>query len=169
MGFHVLNLNEMRSGDHGRQQKTPFPHQSDAFKRMSSTFEFDGKPGKGGLLVLPTGAGKTFTAVKWLCDNVIRSNIKILWLAHSFYLLDQACKEFCAYACWIPEPRETLNLRVVSSNPSHDSPADIQPTDDVVIMTTQTAIKNLHIEALDRMGTPILSPFRRFVEDGTRT
>jgi hypothetical protein len=36
-------------------------------------------------------------------------------------------------------------------------------------MTTQTAIKNLHIEALDRMGTPILSSFRRFIEDGTRT
>ena len=169
MTFHALNLNEMRSGDHGRQQKTPFQHQLDAFKKMSSTFEFNGKPGKGALLVLPTGAGKTFTTVKWLCDHVIRRNIKILWLAHSFYLLDQACKEFYAYACWIPEPRETLNLRVVSSNPSHDSPADIQPTDDVVIMTTQTAIKNLHIEALDRMGTPILSPFRRFVEDGTRT
>lgn len=57
----------------------------------------------------------------------------------------------------------------MSSNPSHDSPADIQPTDDVVIMTTQTATKNLHIEALDRMGTPMLSPFRHFVEDGART
>jgi predicted helicase len=112
----------------------PFEHQLDAFERMSATFEFNGEPGKGALLVLPTGAGKTFTTVKWLCDNVIRRNIKILWLAHSFYLLDQACQEFCQYACWIPEPRETLNLRVVSSNPSHDSPADIQPTDDVVIM-----------------------------------
>jgi superfamily II DNA or RNA helicase len=169
MGFHALNLNEIRSTDHGEQRKTPFPHQLDAFEKMSSTFELNGMHGKGALLVLPTGAGKTFTAVKWLCDHVIRENIKILWLAHSFYLLDQAYKEFCAYACWIPEPRETLNLRIVSSNPSHDSPADIQPTDDVVIMTTQTAIKNLHIEALDRTGTPLLSPFRRFVEDGTRT
>lgn len=98
MTFHELNLNEIRNIDHGQQRKVPFEHQLDAFERMSSTFEFNGKPGKGALLVLPTGAGKTFTAVKWLCDNVIRRNIKILWLAHSFYLLDQACKEFCTYA-----------------------------------------------------------------------
>jgi superfamily II DNA or RNA helicase len=169
MGFYTLDLNELRSEDHGQQRKTPFDHQLDAFEAMSSTFTFDGKLGKGALLVLPTRAGKTFTAVKWLCEHVIRRHIKILWLAHSFYLLDQACQEFCAYARWIPEPRESLNLRVVSSNPSHDSPADIQPTDDVVIMTTQTAIKNLHIDALDRTGTRLLSPFRRFVEDGMRT
>jgi hypothetical protein len=167
MTFHALNPNEMRSMDHGRQRKAPFEHQLDAFERMSSTFELNGKRGKGALLVLPTGTGKTFAAVKWLCDQVIRRDITILWLAYSFYLLDQACKEFFAYASWLPEPRETLNLRAMSSNPSHDSPADIQPTDDVVIMTTQTALKNLHIEALDRMGTPLLSPFRRFVGDGT--
>ncbi len=71
MTYHALNLNEIRSKDHGRHRKMPFEHQLDAFERMSSTFEFNGKPGKGALLVLPTGAGKTFTAVKWLCDNVI--------------------------------------------------------------------------------------------------
>ena len=169
MGYFVLDLNDIRTQDHGRRPKTPFEHQLDAFDALSRTFQFETDIGKGGLLVLPTGAGKTFTTVKWLCDHVVRRNIKILWLAHSFYLLDQARQEFCDYACWIPEPRETLNLRVVSSNPSHDSPAAIQPTDDVLIMTTQTAIKNLHLEALDRTGTPVVSAFRRFVEDGNRT
>lgn len=169
MGFYPLNLNDERGAEHGRQRKTPFQHQLDAFEVLSSTFEFDRKPGRGALLVLPTGAGKTFTTIKWLGDNVVTRNIKILWLAQSFHLLDQACKEFREYACWIPEPRETLNLRVVSSNPSHHSPSDIQPTDDVVMMTTQTAIKNLHVEAVDRTGTPVLSHFRRFVEDGERT
>jgi len=169
MGFYSLDLKDVRSQEHGRQRKAPFEHQLDAFEALASTFEFNGKPGAGALLVLPTGAGKTFTTVKWLTDNVLRRNIKILWLAQSFYLLDQACNEFLEYACWIPEPRETLNLRVVSSNPSHDWPSDVQPTDDVLIMTTQTAIKNLHVDALDRTGTPVQSQFRRFVEDGERT
>jgi superfamily II DNA or RNA helicase len=169
MGFYALDLNKLRTADEARQRKSPFEHQFEAFQALSKCFEFNGTPGKGALLVLPTGAGKTFTTIKWLGDNVISRNMKLLWLAHSFYLLDQACKELREYACWIPEPRETLNVRVVSSNPSHDSPADILPTDDVVIMTTQTAIKNLHIDALDRTGTPVLSAFRRFIEDGKRT
>ena len=33
-----------------------------------------------GILVLPTGAGKTFTAVRWLSDHIIPKNIKTLWL-----------------------------------------------------------------------------------------
>ena len=169
MTYDPINLDELRSQDQAQKPKTPFEHQLDAFAALSSTYELDADKGKGGLLVLPTGAGKTFTTVKWLCDHVVKHNIKILWLAHSFYLLGQAYKEFREYAGWIPEPRETLNLRVVSSNPSHCSPSEIQPTDDIVIVTTQTAIKNLHIQAVDRTGSPVESSLKRFVEDGNRT
>jgi len=169
MSFYSLNLEELRSQDQGKSPKTPFEHQLDAFGAMSRTFAFAGGIGKGGLLVLPTGAGKTFTTVKWLCDEVIRRKHKVLWLAHSFFLLDQACKEFREYARWIRDPRQTLNIRVVSSNPSHKDPSSIELTDDVLIMTTQTAIKNLHPDAIDGKGTRVVSSFRRFVENGEKT
>ena len=164
-----LNLDELRGQKQDQVTKTPFEHQLDAFEAFDRTFPFTGGKGKGGLLVFPTGAGKTFTTVKWLCDQVVKRKIKILWLAHSFYLLDQAFLAFREYGGWIPEPRETLNIRLVSSNPKHDIPSSIQLTDDVLIMTTQTAIKNLHLDASDRSGTRVVSSFRRFVEDANRT
>jgi len=165
MGYFPLDLNDLRNRDGRGEQKTPFEHQLDAFKALDRTFPFADGNGKGALLVLPTGAGKTFTTVKWLCDRALTRNMKILWLAQSFYLLDQAFNEFHQYAAWIPEPRETLHIRCVSSSPSHDPPRSIELTDDVVIMTTQTAIKNLHLDATDRMGGRVESRFRRFVEE----
>ena len=146
MSFHPLILDDLRK-EEGRIGKAPFEHQLNAFEAMKKCFDFDKDQGKGGLLVLPTGAGKTFTTVKWVCDNVVSRNIRILWLANSYYLLDQAFREIYHYARWIPEPRQTLNIRLVSSNPSHDSPSSILLTDDVVVMTTPTAIKNLNSTA----------------------
>jgi superfamily II DNA or RNA helicase len=164
-----LQLDEFRNRDSGRAPKIPFEHQLDAFGELNRTFSFDDGPGRGGLLVLPTGAGKTFTTVKWLCDHVLKRNQKILWLAHSILLLEQAFLEFCAYAAWIPEPRQTLNGRLVSGSPAMDSAADIQTSDDLVIMTTQTAIKNLHLNATDIKGNKAVSNFWKFVNESRKT
>lgn len=169
MSFHSLNLEELRGQEPLAPRKTPFEHQLDAFDALNRTFALADCTGVGALLVLPTGGGKTFTTVKWLCDEAVRRNHKILWLAHSFYLLDQAFHEFQCYARWISEPRQILNIRVVSSNPSHDSASSIALTDDVVIMTTQTAIKNLHAEATDENGQRVGSNFRRFIESGEQS
>ena len=169
MTFHSLILDNLRNDEKGRIRKTPFEHQLDAFEAMKKCFDFDKDQGKGGLLVLPTGAGKTFTTVKWLCDNVVPRNIRVLWLANSYYLLDQAFREIHHYARWIPEPRQTLNIRLVSSNPSHDSPSSILLTDDVVVMTTPTAIKNLNSTAEDRFGKPVTTKFRKWIEEGRKS
>jgi len=169
MSFHSIVLDDLRHNEEGRIRITPFEHQLDAFEEMKKCFDFDKAKGIGGLLVLPTGAGKTFTTVKWVCDNVVSRNIRVLWLANSYYLLDQAFREIFHYARWIPEPRQTLNIRLVSSNPSHDSPSSILSTDDVVIMTTPTAIKNLNSIAEDRSGKVVTTNFRNWVEDGNKS
>ena len=169
MSFHSLVLDDLRNDEKGKIRKTPFEHQLDAFEAMKKCFDFDRAKGKGGLLVLPTGAGKTFTTVKWVCDNVVPRSIRVLWLANSYYLLDQAFGELFHCARWIPEPRQTLNIRLVSSNPSHDSPSSILLTDDVVIMTTPTAIKNLNSSAEDRSGNAVTTEFRKWVEEGNRS
>ena len=166
MSFHSLVLEDIRNDERGRIKKTPFEHQLDAFAALEKCFDFESPKGNGGLLVLPTGAGKTFTSVKWVCDNVVTRNIRVLWLANSYYLLDQAFREIFHYARWIPEPRQTLNIRLVSSNPSHDSPSSILPTDDVVIMTTPTAIKNLNSTAEDKAGKVVTTSFRKWIEEG---
>ena len=169
MSFHSLVLDDLRNDAKSTIKKTPFEHQLDAFEALKKCFDFAKDHGKGGLLVLPTGAGKTFTAVKWVCDNVVTRNIRVLWLANSYYLLDQAFREIYHYARWIPEPRETLNIRLVSSNPSHDSPSSILLTDDVLVMTTPTAIKNLNSTAEDKSGNPVTTNFRKWIEEGKKS
>lgn len=46
----------------------------------------------GGLVVLPTGAGKTLTALRWIFDEVLtRPELgRVLWLSHRRELLEQA-------------------------------------------------------------------------------
>lgn len=165
MSFHSLILDDLRNNEKERGKKTPFEHQLDAFDALSKCFDFDRTKGKGGLLVLPPGAGKTFTTVKWICDNVLPRNIRVLWLANSYYLLNQAFWELRDYARWIPEPRQTLNIRLVSSNPTHSSQSSILLTDDVVIMTTPTAIKNLNPSLKDKSGDAATSSFRKWIEE----
>lgn len=168
MGYYALDLDQLRQAV-DRPPKTPFPHQQEAFEALSAAYSLTGEAGAGGLLVLPTGAGKTFTTVSWLANNVLKHNIKILWLAHSCYLLDQACEEFINFAPRVPEPRRTLNVRVISSSPSHNQASEIQPTDDIVIVTTQTAIRNLHSDTTDSTGMPWRTPLKHFIEAGAET
>jgi superfamily II DNA or RNA helicase len=160
--YASINLDQIR--DANISSKTPFQHQIEAFAALSKTFKFGSEKPGSGILVLPTGAGKTFTAVRWLSKNVISKNIKILWLAPSFYLLEQAFDTFKNNARDIPDPKKTLNIRCVSSHPSHAKASSIQLTDDIVIMTIQTAIKNLHPDAIDRFGNKFETAFRKFID-----
>ncbi len=165
MNYASIDLDELRLRHSDFSSKTPFQHQVEAFAALTKTFNLDNDKPSSGILVLPTGAGKTFTAVRWLSSHVIPRNIKILWLAPSFYLLDQAFTTFYENAREVSDRKRTLNIRCVSSNLSHARASSIRSTDDVVIMTLQTAINNLHIDALDRFGKPIQSSFRTWVND----
>lgn len=162
--YKSINLDEVRTQFDHSPSKPPFQHQIEAFEALSRTFKFGEEKPSSGILVLPTGAGKTFTAVRWLSKHVISKNIKILWLAPSFYLLDQAFTTFYENAREVSNHRRTLNIRCVSSNVSHARAASIQLTDDIVIMTIQTAINNLHSTGLDVSGKPIQTAFRKFVD-----
>jgi superfamily II DNA or RNA helicase len=119
-------------------------------------FEATPPGGHGGILCLPTGAGKTFTAVRFLCTGPLSQDYKILWLAHTHHLLDQAFYDFgpkagggktkgsmyAAEVGGIAESRTSprLTARVVSGA-GHFGVADIKPTDDVVVCTLQTATR----------------------------
>ncbi|WP_425265199.1 DEAD/DEAH box helicase family protein [Abditibacterium utsteinense] len=45
-------------------------------------------------MALPTGAGKTFVAARFLCRRAISQGYKVLWLAPTQDLLNQANKAF---------------------------------------------------------------------------
>lgn len=162
-----LNLEEERRNNPNYTPKIPFEHQKDAFKHLSEIFDFS-KKHKSGMLVLPTGAGKTYTSVNWICRNVLPKNIKVLWLAHTSHLLEQALDEFIENRLEI-HTRARINIRVVSSNPMHCNAADIKLTDDVVIITTQTAISNWNPKALDGNGKGRVTAFKKYITHSKNT
>jgi ATP-dependent helicase IRC3 len=133
-----------------KSKKTPAPHQKAALGKLNAWYAaLSGRD--GGILALPTGAGKTFTAVYFLCSGPLSDGYKVLWLAHTHHLLEQAFHTFTSEALGaVREPRSTLKVRVVSGTPGHFPPRDIKPTDDVVIATLQT-VTNAHREGLPHL------------------
>ena len=96
----------------GRSQLPPYDHQRDAWRALDAAV-----PLKGGLLVLPTGAGKTFTAVSWLAKHVLSGDQPrpVLWLAHRAELLEQAARTFEAAAgSIVRDDGSPLTIRCIS-------------------------------------------------------
>lgn len=120
---------------------TPAEHQHAALSALGAWYHQSGYEPLGGVLVLPTGGGKTYTAVHFLCRSPLSEPqpYKVLWLAHTHHLLEQAAETFEKLAGLVHAPRASLNLRVVSGTPGHCPVHTIQPSDDVVISTLQTA------------------------------
>src|SRR5207253_6298254 len=86
----------------------------------------------GAILALPTGGGKTYTALRFLCGEPISDGYKVLWLAHTHHLLEQAYESLNDAAGCIAEPRDALVARTVSGTQGHFRAADIKPSDDFV-------------------------------------
>ena len=121
--------------------RAAFNHQGQALDKLKRWFTSIPRSESGGILVLPTGGGKTFTAIRFLCSTIIPKNYKVLWLAHTHHLLDQAFEAFGKDVGSIPEPFTSLSTRIVSGTPGHHSPRHIEPKDDVVVATLQTATR----------------------------
>jgi len=130
----TYDLNEARRS---YTEREPFQHQHDALTKLDAWFVSRQTP-SAGILVLPTGAGKTYTAVRFLCHKPLSEGYKVLWLAHTHHLLEQACNEFGNGVALIAESKSALNIRVVSGAPGHFPVHSIKATDDVIIATLQT-------------------------------
>lgn len=115
----------------GKSNLELFKHQEEAIKELDKILSNDKKTFKG-LLVLPTGAGKTLTATYWLLKNYTDKNKKILWIAHRHELLEQAKNSFAQLGYEdILKNRDSFSYRIISG--IHDKPVNIKPTDDIII------------------------------------
>ena len=92
-------------------QYAPFGHQSFALNHLVEWYNHPSSGPRGGVLVMPTGSGKTYTAVHFLCHHPLAESqpYKVLWLAHTHHLLEQAAATFSTFAGLIPAPRAQLN------------------------------------------------------------
>ncbi len=138
--FRTYDLAEERKHP---SEKDPASHQNKALEKLNRWYDSRPSPEAGGILVLPTGAGKTFTAIHFLCHRPISDGYKVLWLAHTHHLLEQAFFEFAESVSLIAEPKSDLKVRVVSGTPGHYPVHRIKASDDVVVGTLQTLSKAL--------------------------
>lgn len=164
--FRSFDLSEARRN---ASRLEPAAHQNEALEALSAWFEATpnfaapGNPSapapepvapeaaapRGGLVALPTGAGKTFVAARFLCRLAISQGYKVLWLAHTQDLLNQANKAFAPLDDDLARERglevghvgqlhQHLGIRVVSGADAHCRVADIRPDDNILIATLQT-------------------------------
>jgi len=110
----------------------PYEHQEKALFNLQNKIIKSNKNPFEGLLVLPTGGGKTKTAAYWICQNYLDKGKKVLWLAHRHELLQQAKDTFVELAHKdIFRQRTSFNYRIISG--IHDKPVNIKPSDDLII------------------------------------
>ena len=145
-----------RTSSNAQVASRPYSDPLSTYK-LHRWFESTQRAPHGGIVVLPTGGGKTFTAVRFLCRGPLSHGYKVLWLAHTHHLLDQANLAFAPHdekkvrergleVGLISETRAALNVRVVSGTPGHFPAHAIKANDDVIIATLQTlarAVQNL--------------------------
>jgi len=132
--YDYKDLTEARKN---KDSRVPKPHQIAPVNRLSRWYENSKLPA-GGLLVLPTGGGKTFTAAHFLVQKPLSDGYKVLWLAGKHFLLNQAFEELGKNTGQLSEKVTSLNVRKVSGNNTHDGIGDLKTSDDIVMSTDQT-------------------------------
>jgi len=116
----------------------PFDHQKEAWNNMDKEF-LDGNRERG-MVVVPTGGGKTTIAVYWLIKNFINSGYRVLWLAHRIELLDQAFATFEKFAELAND--ESLSGRMIKISNNYGKWSQVDRSDLVVFSTDRSAALN---------------------------
>lgn len=89
--FLPININESTPDS----RSLIMPHQSEAVKAMIKYFKLKKDiPDRSGIVVMPTGSGKTYTAVTWLLKDAVSKGYKVIWLVHRQELIEQTFNEF---------------------------------------------------------------------------
>ena len=128
-----------------RNPRNLYQHQNEALTALD---KLDTLGSYSTLLVLPTGAGKTYTASTWLLTHALDKGKKILWMAHRHMLLDQAAESFknFAYLDAIPH-KGSFYCRIISGADRHQNSSSISAKDDLLIVSKDSIRSNL--ERLD--------------------
>jgi superfamily II DNA or RNA helicase len=125
----------------------PYDHQQAAWNAMDHHYCEERK--KAGILVVPTGGGKTAIAARWLLQRYVRQGARVLWLTHRRGLLAQAFEAF-RHAAHLATPRECLQLVAVSGQ---DRPwSGVSPRHDIVFSTIQSATQEARQSFLELLA-----------------
>lgn len=116
----------------------PYEHQKQTWEALDRLRAAGGR--RSGLMVIPTGGGKTATMVTWLVKEMQRRpELRVLWIADQQELIDQAVREFERQAK-TASPRFRRSLRAVHSSAGSVAAALGDKGTDVVCTTRQSLV-----------------------------
>lgn len=123
----------------------PYPHQTAAWDAMTRHY----RSHREGMLVVPTGGGKTAIAARWLLRHRVSQGWRVLWLTHRRSLLRQAAESFFAAAgeC---QPKQHLHRIVISSTDM--SWSNVSKSHDLVFSSIQSAVTEHNAGFVDLMA-----------------
>ncbi len=105
--------------------------------------------GKAGLVLVPTGGGKTMLAAHWLLNEHVANGGRVVWFAHRRSLVRQAFETFRRIANVIYPRKDSLELIAISSGWAKWSQATEQH--DVVFSTMQSAVLEGNLGFLQKL------------------
>jgi len=126
-------------------EKSLFAFQSEAIAKLNniwSKFLADSDSSSGAILSMPTGSGKTFTSVRWICER-LSADIPIknvLWIAPSVELIWQANETWVSCKDYFPAKTQLLYSDIDAKG---ETLFDRNDESCVTILTIQTAYHNL--------------------------
>ena len=138
----ALNMAETKADD------VPlYDFQEDAVKALKK--HFVDKDNFAGMLVMPTGSGKSRTATYFLIREMVSQGYQILWIAHRHMLLDQAAECFYKYAglAKIENPK-IRNYRINCISGEHLSIKQVKDSEIIVASISSICRSKEHLRRI---------------------
>ena len=119
-----------------------YDFQQNAVKELNEHINVDGPA--SGLLVMPTGSGKTRTAAYFLLRDMISQGYQVVWLTHRHMLVDQAADAFLnAYPLIKKKNPTAKKLDMICISGQHSSIRKAEKTDNIIIVSVQSGFRSL--------------------------
>jgi superfamily II DNA or RNA helicase len=145
-----------RDGVQMSDQRIVADHQEIAIARLGHWWRSRASGLNRGFIAMPTGSGKTFTAVRFIVDEILAKKKApgIVWVAHNDFLLEQARSEF-ARQLDDAGLKDVISMsRVSGSGDGADA--------NVVLATIQTLARGKAMKLINRAGDLHLVVFDEF-------
>ena len=131
----ALNMTETQT-----EEVPLYDFQKDAVKALKN--HFIEKDNTSGMLVMPTGSGKSRTATYFLIREMISRGYQILWIAHRYMLIDQAAECFYKFAGLAKEENPKIkNYRINCVSGEHLSIKQVGDSE-VIVASINSICRN---------------------------
>jgi superfamily II DNA or RNA helicase len=115
-------------------------YQEEAVAKLKQHYLVEDK--SSGVLVMPTGSGKTRTAVHFLLEEMVSDGYQIIWLTHRHMLINQTAKTFYHLSPLAARKNKSLQkLQILCVSGMHSTVRATERSDNVMILSVQSVYR----------------------------